>query len=149
VITGSVEMIDYIKHNARSFMFSASMPPSAVATVTACLDVIEQDTSLHDRLWANVDMMRQGFKDIGFYTYNSQTPIIPIFIGDEMKALTVTNYLKDNGVFATPVLPPAVPKGEALIRTSYMASHSKEELTKVLEVLKKAKKEFDIPATIH
>ncbi len=149
VITGSVEMIDYIKHNARSFMFSASMPPSAVATVTACLDVIEQDTSLHDRLWANVDMMRQGFKDIGFYTYNSQTPIIPIFIGDEMKALTVTNYLKDNGVFATPVLPPAVPKGEALIRTSYMASHSNEELTKVLEVLKKAKQEFDIPATIH
>lgn len=149
VITGSADMIDYIKHNARSFMFSASMAPSSVATVSACLDVIEQDPTIHDRLWANVDMMRRGFKDIGFYTYNSQTPIIPIFIGDEMKALSVTNYLKDNGVFATPVLPPAVPQGEALIRTSYMASHSTEELTKVLEVLEKAKKEFDIPATFH
>lgn len=149
VVTGSADMIDYIKHTARSFMFSASMAPSAVATVSACLDVIEQDETLHDRLWANVAMMRKGFKDIGFYTYNSQTPIIPIFIGDEMKALTVTNFLKENGVFATPVLPPAVPQGEALIRTSYMASHSSEELTKVLEVLEMAKKEFDIPATFH
>lgn len=149
VVTGSADLIDYIKHTARSFMFSASMAPSAVATVTACLDVIEQDDTLHERLWNNVAMMRQGFKEIGFYTYNSQTPIIPIFIGDEMKALTVTNYLKENGVFATPVLPPAVPKGEALIRTSYMASHSSEELTKVLEVLNQAKKEFDIPATLH
>lgn len=149
VISGSADMIDYIKHTARSFMFSASMAPSAVATVTACLDVIESDLTLHDRLWANVDMMRKGFKEIGFFTYNSQTPIIPIFIGDEMKALSVTNFLKENGVFATPVLPPAVPQGEALIRTSYMASHSVEELTKVLEVMEKAKKEFDIPATFH
>lgn len=149
VISGSADMIDYIKHTARSFMFSASMAPSSVATVSACLDVIEEDHNLHDRLWANVAMMRNGFKEIGFYTYNSQTPIIPIFIGDEMKALTVTNFLKENGVFATPVLPPAVPQGEALIRTSYMASHSSEELTKVLEVLEKAKKEFDIPATFH
>ncbi len=149
VVTGSADMIDYIKHTARSFMFSASMAPSAVATVAACLDVIEEDNTLHERLWNNVEMMRNGFKEIGFYTYNSQTPIIPIFIGDEMKALMVTNFLKDNGVFATPVLPPAVPKGEALIRTSYMASHSSAELTKVLEVLNMAKKEFDIPATLH
>jgi 8-amino-7-oxononanoate synthase len=149
VVTGSADMIDYIKHTARSFMFSASMAPSAVATVAACLDVIEEDNTLHERLWNNVEMMRNGFKEIGFYTYNSQTPIIPIFIGDEMKALMVTNFLKDNGVFATPVLPPAVPKGEALIRTSYMASHSSTELTKVLEVLNMAKKEFDIPATLH
>jgi 8-amino-7-oxononanoate synthase len=149
VITGSAEMIDYIKHTARSFMFSASMPPSAVATVAACLDVIETDTTLHERLWKNVDMMRKGFKEIGFYTYNSQTPIIPIFIGDEMKALQVTNFLKDNGVFATPVLPPAVPQGEALIRTSYMASHNSQELTKVLEVLARAKKEFNIPGALH
>ena len=130
-------------------MFSAAMAPSAVATVSACLDVIEKDDTIHTRLWENVKMMREGFKEIGFYTYNSQTPIIPIFIGDEMKALQVTNFLKENGIFATPVLPPAVPKGEALIRTSYMASHQVSELTKVLEVLNKAKKAFEIPATIH
>ena len=94
-------------------------------------------------------MMREGFEDIGFYTYGSQTPIIPIFIGDEVKSLQVTQFLKEQGIFATPVLPPAVPEGEALIRTSYMASHKKEELTKVLEVLAVAKKKFEIPGSRH
>lgn len=148
VISGGSELIDYIKHTARSFMFSAAMPPSAVATVSACLDVIESDESIHQRLWDNVQFMKEGFKSLGFYTYNSETPIIPIFIGDEMKSLQVTNFLKENGVFATPVLPPAVPKGEALIRTSYMASHRKEELAKVLEVFEKAKTVFEIPETM-
>lgn len=148
VISGSADSIDYIKHNARSFMFSAAMPPSAVATVSACLDVINSDEPLHERLWDNVAFVREGFKDIGFYTYNSQTPIIPIFIGDEMKSLQVTNFLNEKGIFATPVLPPAVPKGEALIRTSYMATHRKEELTKVLEVFKEAKVKFDIPSCL-
>ncbi|MCP4913181.1 MAG: pyridoxal phosphate-dependent aminotransferase family protein [Oligoflexia bacterium] len=149
VLSGSADLIDYVKHNARSFMFSASMAPSAVATVSACLDVIMSDEPIHENLWENVGFMREGFRDIGFYTYNSSTPIIPIFIGDEMKSLQVTNFLMENGIFATPVLPPAVPKGEALIRTSYMATHKKEELTKVLEVFADAKKKFDIPATFH
>ena len=87
-------------------------------------------------------MMRKGFKEIGFYTYKSQTPIIPIFIGDEMKALAVTNFLKENGVFATPVLPPAVPPGEAAgNRTSYMAlSFLRGACQKYWKYLKKAKK---------
>lgn len=149
VVSGSAEGIDYIKHTARSFMFSAAMPPSAVATVAACLDVIMSDEPLHERLWQNVKMMREGFKTIGFYTYDSETPIIPIFIGDEIKSLQVAQFMKEQGVFATPVLPPAVPQGEALIRTSYMASHKKEELAQVLEVLAVAKKKFDIPAERH
>ena len=98
VISGGSELIDYIKHTARSFMFSAAMPPSAVATVSACLDVIESDESIHQRLWDNVQFMKEGFKSLGFYTYNSETPIIPIFIGDEMKSLQVTNFLKENGL---------------------------------------------------
>lgn len=149
VVSGKADLVDYVKHNARSFMFSAAMAPSAVATVSACIDVIMEEDDLHQRLWDNVAYMRKGFEEIGFYTYNSKTPIIPIFIGDEMKSLMVTNFLKDNGVFATPVLPPAVPTGEALIRTSYMASQRKEELTKVLDVFAMAKKQFDIPATFH
>ncbi len=149
VLTGSADAIDYVKHCARSFIFSASMPPSAVATVSACLDVINEDDTLHERLWRNVEFMRNGFKEIGFYTYESATPILPVFIGDEVKSMQLTNYLANNGVFATPVIPPAVPKGEALIRTSYMASHSIEELTKVLDIFAMAKKEFDIPSQIH
>lgn len=149
VMSGKKESIDFIKHSARSFMFSASMPPSAVATVSACLDVIAKDDTIHKNLWDNVKFMRDGLKSIGFYTYNSQTPIIPIFIGDDIKAMEVTNFLKNNGVFATPVITPAVPKGEALLRTSYMASHKKSDLEYVLEVFKKAKKALDIPSIRH
>lgn len=149
VMSGTKENMDYVKHSARSFMFSASMPPSAVATVSACLDVIEKDDSIHENLWENVRFMREGFADIGFYTYESKTPIIPIFIGDDLKAMQVTNFLMEHGVFATPVITPAVPKGEALIRTSYMASHKKEDLEYVLDVFKRAKKEMEIPSIMH
>lgn len=144
VVSGTKDAMDYVKHTARSFMFSASMPPSAVATVSACLDVIESEPKILENLWSNVEFMRKGFKEIGFYTYNSETPIIPIFIGDELKAMQVTKFLNESGVFATPVAPPAVPKGEALIRTSYMASHDKEDLQTVLEIFAKAKNIFDI-----
>ena len=149
VISGTKEAIDYVRHTARSFMFSASMPPSAVATVSACIDVVTTDKSVLENLWGNVEFMRNGFKELGFYTYGSQTPIIPIFIGDDFKALKMTKFLEANGVFCTPVLPPAVPKGEALIRTSYMASHNKADLSRALEVFAEAKKVFEIPSSIH
>ena len=149
VISGSADAIDYVRHSARSFMFSASMPPAAVATVSACIDVVTKDASVLENLWSNVAFVREGFKELGFYTYGSQTPIIPLFIGDDMKALQMTKFLESKGVFATPVLPPAVPKGEALIRTSYMASHDKKDLARVLEVFSEAKKIFEIPNHLH
>lgn len=147
-ISGDRETMDYVKHTARSFMFSASMPPSAVATVSACIDVILKDDTIHQRLWENVEFMQNGFKEIGFHTYNSETPIIPIFVGNDLKAMQITSYLQEKGIFCTPVIPPAVPGGESLIRTSYMATHSKHELSLVLEAFAQAKKEFDIPS-IH
>ena len=149
VISGSKDAIDYVRHSARSFMFSASMPPAAVATVSACIDVVQNDETILNNLWSNVEFMRNGFKDLGFFTYGSQTPIIPLFIGDDMKALKMTKWLESKGVFCTPVLPPAVPKGETLIRTSYMASHNREDLSTVLEVFAEAKKIFDIPNHLH
>ena len=149
VISGSKDAIDYVRHSARSFMFSASMPPAAVATVSACIDMVMSDESILKNLWDNVAFMRNGFNELGFYTYGSQTPIIPIFIGDDIKALKMTKFLESHGVFATPVLPPAVPKGEALIRTSYMASHNRKDLATVLEVFAEAKKVFEIPSAIH
>lgn len=145
VISGSKDSMDYIRHTARSFMFSASMPPSAIATVSACIDIVTTDESILDNLWKNVRFMREGFKELGFYIYDSQTPIIPIFIGDDIKALQITKFLEEKGVFATPVLPPAVPKGEALIRTSYMSTHDKNDLSLVLEIFSEAKCKFNIP----
>lgn len=149
VISGKKEIIDFVKHTARSFMFSAAMPPSAVATVSKCIDVVQKDPSIHENLWRNVDFIRKGFKDIGLFTYKSETPIIPVYIGDDIKAMEVTRFLHQEGVFCTPVISPAVPKGEALIRTSYMASHKLHELEYVLEKFKLAKKICDIPSTRH
>jgi 8-amino-7-oxononanoate synthase len=146
VLAGSRETMDHVRHVARSFIFSASMPPSAVATVLKCLELTDKSDEIHDLLWRNVAFMRDGFNDIGFYYYNSKTPILPIFVGDDIKAMKITKYLNDNGIFATPVIAPAVGKGEALIRTSYMASHKISELEYVLEVLKRAKTLFDIPS---
>lgn len=145
-VSGAKDAMDYVKHSARAFMFSASMPPSAVATVSKCIDIALRSNDLHDKLWDNVAFVRKGFKELGFYTYNSETPIIPVFIGDDIKAMQVTAFLGEHGVFATPVISPAVPKGEALIRTSYMPTHTKGELTKVLEIFGKAKEVFQIPA---
>ncbi len=145
-LSGSKEVIDYVKHSARSFIFSASMPPAAVATVLACLEVVMKEPQIFDNLWSNVNMIRNGFKDIGLFTYGSKTPIIPVLVGDDFKSLEVTKYLTDSGIFATPVIPPAVPSGEALIRTSYMATHTKAELTRVLEVMAEVKKKFDLPS---
>ncbi len=144
-VSGKSDDMDYIRHTARSFIFSASMPPSAIATVSACIDLAQKDSRLHDQLWDNVAFMRKGYNEIGLRIYDSNTPIISIFIGDELLALKAASYLQEKGIFATSVLPPAVPQGEALIRTSFMASHTKGELTKVLEVFADLKKNFPIP----
>ncbi|MEI8346087.1 MAG: aminotransferase class I/II-fold pyridoxal phosphate-dependent enzyme [Pseudomonadota bacterium] len=148
-VSGSRDSIDYLKHMARSFMFSASMPPPAVATACACLDLILRDDSCIKKLWDNVHFVKKGFQEIGLYTYNTQSSIIPVFIGDDIKAMQVTKYLEERGVFATPVIPPAVPPGESLIRTSYMATHRREDLQYVIEVFADAKKKFDIPTNHH
>ena len=146
-VSGSKEAINFIKHTARSFIFSASMPPAAVATVSKCIDLVTRpDSKIHENLWSNVNFMRKGFAELGFYTYDSKTPIIPIYIGDDIKAMQATMFLEKKGFFCTPVVPPATPQGEALIRTSYMATHQKDELSLVLEAFAEAKKKFDIPS---
>ncbi|MBT3983272.1 MAG: aminotransferase class I/II-fold pyridoxal phosphate-dependent enzyme [Bacteriovoracaceae bacterium] len=142
VLGGAKDSIEFVQLTSRSLTFSASIPPSAAATVLACLDILEKDDSLVKKLNDNVDFMARGFKDLGFYTYDSKTPIISILVGDELIGLQVAKALDDMGVFTSCILPPAVPKGEALIRTSYMASHEKEELQYVLDVFAKLKKMF-------
>ena len=118
---------------------------SAVATVQACLDVIEKDDTLFDRLRNNVLFMRKGLTDLGICTRESPTPIVPILILDDLVAMQVTNFLEENGIFATPVMAPAVPAGQALIRTSYMASHRTEDLQYCLDVFARMVKEFPLP----
>lgn len=143
-VAGSADVIHYVKHKARPFIFSAAMPPAAAASVLECLKIVEEEPQHLEALWRNARKMRFELERMGYNTLNSQTPIIPLLIGDDYTAFTFTQKLYENGVFATPVVKPAVPDGCALIRTSYMASHNEDDLDYVLTVLDKLGREFGI-----
>lgn len=143
-VAAKEEVIHYMKHVSRPFIFSAAMPPAAAATVLECLKIVESEPQHLMNLRKNAAKMKTELESLGYNTLNSQTPIIPLLIGDDQVAFQFTQKLYEAGVFATPVVRPAVPEGCALIRTSYMASHSEEELNYVLEVLDKLGREFGI-----
>jgi len=136
-VTGEKKVISYIKHFARSLIFSAAATPASVATVLAALEVIETEPERRERLWQITHYMRESFQKMGYDTGPSQTPIIPIMIGDDEKGFGLWKALRDEGIFTTPVIYPAVPKGQALIRTSYSANHTDEELNLILDAFKK------------
>ncbi len=144
VIAGNTDVIHYIKHKARAFMFSAAMPPAAAATVLECVKISEEEPEHLANLWKNTRKMHRELNLLGFNTLGSQTPIIPLLVGDDFQAFAFTQKLYELGVFATPVVKPAVPDGCALIRTSYMASHTDDELDYVLEVVERLGREFGI-----
>ena len=143
-IASDAEVIDFIKHNARALIFSASMPPAAVAATLAALDIIESEPERRTRLWQNTKKMQEGFSRLGFNIGNTQTPIVPIIIGDNMKTFTFWRALFNEGVFVNPVISPAVPPGMSLLRTSYMATHSDAELDKVLYLFEKIGKQLGV-----
>ncbi len=143
-VAGPADVIHYIKHKCRPFIFSAAMPPAAAATVLECLRIVQEEPEHLANLWKNANKMSRGLSSLGYKTLNSQTPIIPLLIGDDFTAFAFAQKLYEKGVFATPVVRPAVPEGCALIRTSYMASHANEDLDYVLEVLEALGKEFGI-----
>ena len=136
-ISGSTDVIHYIKHSARSLIFSASPPPASVASVSAALDIIEDEPERREQLWKNTTKMLNGFKALGFQTGHSETPIIPVIVGDDEKAFVMAMMLQDEGVFANATVTPAVPAGMALIRTSYMATHTDRHLDIVLSAFEK------------
>src|SRR4030043_47141 len=127
-VAASWDVINYIKHTARSMIFSASLPPALVASVSTALDIIEEQPQLITQLWKNTRKMLQGYKELGFETGPRETPIIPIIIGDTMKVFGMCRLLFENGIFVNPVASPAVPPGRELLRTSYMATHTEEQL---------------------
>jgi 8-amino-7-oxononanoate synthase len=143
-VAGPADVIHYVKHKCRPFIFSAAMPPAAAATVLECLKIVDEEPEHLSNLWKNARKMSHELRLLGFNTLNSRTPIIPLLIGDDLTAFGFTQKLYEHGVFATPVIRPAVPEGCALIRTSYMASHQDEDLDYVLDVLSKLGHEFGI-----
>ena len=137
VVAGAKPVISYIKHHARPLMFSAAATPASVASVLAILDMLETQPELRARLWAVTERMRTGYQAIGYDTGPSQTPIIPVFVRDDEKCFMLWRLLREEGIFTTPVIYPAIPPGQSLIRTSYGAGHTDEELDAILAAFEK------------
>jgi len=136
-ISGASDIVHYIKHFARALIFSASPPPASIAAVRAAVDIIENEPERRERLWKNTNIMLQGLKALGFDTGASETPIIPVMVGENETAFKMAIMLQEEGVFANVAVSPAVPNGKALIRTSYMATHTDEHLDIVLRAFEK------------
>lgn len=136
-IAAEEDVIHYIKHFSRELIFSASMPPASVASCIAALDIIESEPERRTRLWEITHRMHREFRQLGFDIGTTETPIIPILVGDDILTFRFWRELTDAGLFTNPVVSPAVPPGQALIRTSYTATHTDEQLDFVLETFAK------------
>jgi 8-amino-7-oxononanoate synthase len=143
-VAGDEVVIDYIKHFARPLIFSASMPPANIAAVMTALDIIETEPEHSQRLQRIAATMISGFKSLGFNVGVAETAVIPLIIRDNDKTFTFWKALFENGVYTNPVVSPAVPPDRSLIRTSYMSSHSDEELEQVLEIAGREGKKLGI-----
>jgi len=140
----SHEVINFIKHIARELIFSASMPPAAVAAVRTALQIIRTEPERRERLWKSTRKMHKGFRDLGFNIGDTETPVVPIYIGEDIDCFKFWKALSEAGIFANPIIAPAVPPGQALIRTSYTATHTDAELDRVLETFEKVGRHLNI-----
>ncbi|MFC1501328.1 aminotransferase class I/II-fold pyridoxal phosphate-dependent enzyme [Elusimicrobiota bacterium] len=145
-IAGRKEIVHYIKHLARSLIFTASLPPACVGAIDAALTILQKEPEIRENLWKNIRKMKEGFDSLGFDTGESASPIIPLTVGENMKAFQMWRMLYDEGVFASPVVSPAVPEGQAIIRTSFMATHTEKQLDFVLDTFEKVGKQLGIIA---
>lgn len=145
-IAADFEIINYLKHNARSLIFSASMPPANVASVSKAIDIMLSEPERIQHLWDLSDYARRQFQERGFDTGRSATPIIPLFVRNSEKAFWLCNRLLEDGVFVTPVIAPAVPDNDAMIRFALMATHTFEQVDEAVDKITKAFKETQVIA---
>jgi len=140
----SQDMRDFLLQRARPVLFSTSHPPSVVATCIAALEVLEEDSSLVERLWENTYFFKRGLQQLGFKTGNSETPITPVIVGEGALAMQFSNRLFEEGVFAQGIVYPTVPADKCRVRTIVTALHTKEELSKALDIFERVGKELEI-----
>lgn len=145
-VVGDRPVIEWVRHKARSLIFSAAPPPASVASVLKAIEIIEREPERRLRLWDNTRYLERELANLGFDTGMSSTPIIPIVVGEDMAAFRMTVRLQDEGVFVNPVIAPAVPPGRALIRTSLMATHTNEHLDRALEAIERVGREMGLIA---
>jgi len=143
-IAGSKELINYLQHNARSLIFSASLPPSSAGSVIAALDIIENEPEHLERLWQNTHHAIARFKELGIEIGDAVTPIIPVYIRDNGKSFLISKILFDKGVFVNPVISPAVKPEDSLLRFSLMATHTIEMVDRAIDAIYESGKELGI-----
>ena len=143
-IAGDHEVLNYLKHNSRSLIFSASMPPANVAAVSKAIDIMLSEPERLDHLWALTRHAHEEFKARGFDIGHTQSPIIPLFVRDLQKCLTAVKMALDEGIFITPVIPPAVPEDSVIVRFALMATHNFEQLDEAIDKLTKVFKKLEI-----
>lgn len=143
-VASSEDIIHYLKHHSRALMFSASPPPASVAAVIEAIKIIEAEPERRDLLWRNTDYLRKGLQDLGLDTGVSNSPIIPVFIGEQMDVFRICHLMQEEGVFINPVIPPAVQPGQCLIRYSVMSTHTLEQLDFALERIEKIAHQFHL-----
>lgn len=143
-IAGEREIIDHIRHSGRSLIFSAALAPASVAAASAALDVLQAEPDRRDQLWRNTRFLMSGLSNLGFSTGDSRTPVIPIVVGDDYRAFSMTRRLEEEGVFVNPIVSPATPKGRALLRTSCMATHTEDHLSLALNAFARVGREFGV-----
>ena len=147
-IAGDSKVIDYIRHTARTMVFSAAAPPAAVAAALATVEIMEREPERRERLWENTRFFSEGLRTLGLDTGESQTPIVPIVAGEDVTALRMGRRLQDEGIFVNCVLTPGTLPGRALIRTSLMATHTRAQLTRALEIIEKVGREIGLVRTV-
>jgi len=143
-IAGRADVVDFIRHQARAAIFSAAPPPPSVAAAIKALEIIEREPERRKNLWENARFMKREFETLGFDTGESASPVIPVVVGEDIAAFVMTKKLQERGVFANPVISPAVPKGRSMMRTSYMATHTMAQLERALEAFAAVGREMGI-----
>lgn len=136
-LVGDRTVIEYVRHHSPAHIFSASMPPANVATVLKALEILKEETWRLDRLEEISNYMRTELQAMGFNVLTSQTPIIPVVVGEMMNCFRFWKELFEEGVYVNAVVPPAVPKGQSLVRTSYMATHTNDHLNSILDAFRR------------
>ena len=143
-VVGDADVIHYIRHNARSQIFSAALPPASVASINKALELIENDTSRRDNLFRMTDNLTKGLRELGYDLGHSTTPVIPVHVGSNENCFKMWRALHELGIFSNPVVSPAVPPGHALMRLTLMATHTDEHVQKIIEAFAKAGREVGV-----
>lgn len=143
-VASDADTIHYIQHLARVMIFSASPPPASVASVSAAVDVMLEESWRHEALWRNTRIMMERLQSVGFNTGPSETPIIPVVVGDDVAAYRMCVRCWEEGVFVNPIVSPAVEPGNALLRLSLMATHTEDEIHKAMDIMTSVGRELGI-----